>query len=84
MLNSGIMSNWKEVVGDLYIKDKPVVNSKFQRKKISDPKGEDKTSDVETFLDLKWEDLPRDGVIPLTKIRKKMIKIIDKKFISEV
>lgn len=37
------MSNWKEVVGDLYIKDKPVVNSKFQRKKISDPKGEDKT-----------------------------------------
>ena len=27
------MSNWKEVVGDLYIKDKPVVNLKFQRKK---------------------------------------------------
>lgn len=78
------MSNWKEVVGDLYIKDKPVVNSKFQRKKISDPKGEDKTLDVETFLDLIWEDLPRDGAIPLIKIRKKMIKIIDKKFISEV
>jgi hypothetical protein len=26
------MSNWKEVVGDLYIKDRPVVNSKFQKK----------------------------------------------------
>ena len=83
MLNSGIMSNWKEVVGDLYIKDKPVVNLKFQRKKYQIQK-ERKTFDVETFLDLIWEDLPRDEAITLINIRKNMIKIIDKKFISEV
>ena len=40
--------------------------------------------DVETFLDLIWEDLPRDEAITLINIRKNMIKIIDKKFISEV
>ena len=67
MLNSGIMSYCKEVVSDLYIKDKPIVNSKFQREKVTDPKGEDKTLNVETFLDLIWEDLPRDGAIHLIK-----------------
>jgi hypothetical protein len=40
--------------------------------------------DVETFLDLIWKDLPRDGAIPLLEIREKMIKIIDKKSILEV
>ena len=61
------MSYCKEVVSDLYIKDKPVVNSKFQREKVTDPKGEDKTLNVETFLHLIWEDLPRDGAIHFIK-----------------
>jgi len=41
-----VIGNWEEVVDDLYIKDKPDVNSTL------DQKGPDKALNVDTLLDI--------------------------------
>ncbi|HYX07512.1 MAG TPA: hypothetical protein VE912_12340 [Bacteroidales bacterium] len=41
-----VIGNWEEVVDDLYIKDKPDVNSAL------DQKGPDKALNVDTLLDI--------------------------------
>ncbi|MDH3359068.1 MAG: sigma-54 dependent transcriptional regulator [Desulfobacteraceae bacterium] len=73
-----VIGNWKEVVDDLSIKDKPDVYS------TSDQKGMDRALNVDAVLDLINKDLPGYASFSLKKIRKEMMNIIDKKVISHV
>jgi two-component system response regulator AtoC len=76
-----VIGNWKEVVDDLSIKDKPDVYS------TSDPKGLNKALIVDTILDLKNENSPGSpghASFSLKKIRKEAKDTIDKEVISFV
>ena len=73
-----VIGNWKEVVDDLSIKDKPDVYS------TSDQKGLDKALTVDTLLDLKNENSPGHASFSLKKIRKETMNIIEKEVISHV
>ena len=74
--SSLVMRNWKEVVGDLTIKDKPDVNSK------SDQKGLDETLNVDHLLDLIKDNSREHESFSLKKVKKETMNIIEKKVIS--
>jgi transcriptional regulator with PAS, ATPase and Fis domain len=78
-----VIGNWEEVLEDLYVKDKPNVNS------TSDQKTLDKSLNVDTLVDLINLDLineysPMDESFSLKKIKKEAMNIIDKEVISFV
>jgi two-component system response regulator AtoC len=73
-----VIGNWKEVVDDLSIKDKPDVYSP------SDQKGLGKALPVDTLLDLNNENSPKHASFSLKKIRKETMNIIEKEVISHV
>jgi two-component system response regulator AtoC len=73
-----IMRNWKEVVGNLTIKDKPDENS------TSDQKGLDETLNVDHLLDLIKDNSKEHESFSLKKVKKETINIIEKKVISHV
>ena len=73
-----VIGNWKEVVDDLSIEDKPYVHS------TSDQKGLDRALNVDTILDLIKKSLPGYASFSLKEIRKETMNIIDKNVISYV
>jgi two-component system response regulator AtoC len=76
--SSMVIGNWKEIVDDLSIEDKPDVYS------TSGQKGLDKALIVDTLLDLKNENSPGQASFSLKKIKKETMNIIDKEVISHV
>jgi two-component system response regulator AtoC len=75
---SMVIGNWKEIVDDLFIKDKPDVDL------TSDQKIPDRAINVDIILDLINKSLPGYASFSLKKIRKETMNIIDKKVISHV
>jgi two-component system response regulator AtoC len=73
-----IMRNWKEVVSNLTIKEKPDENS------TSDQKGLDETPNVDHLLDLIKDNSQENESFSLKKVKKETINIIEKKVISHV
>jgi two-component system response regulator AtoC len=76
--SSLVMRNWKEVVGNLTIKNKPDVNS------TSDQKGLDETLNVDHLLDLIKDNSQKHESFSLKKVKKETMNIIEKKVISHV
>jgi len=73
-----VIGNWKEVVDDLSIKDKPDVSS------TSDQKGLDETLNVDHLLDRIKDNSQEHELFSLKKVKKETMNIIDKKVISHV
>jgi two-component system response regulator AtoC len=76
--SSLVMRNWKEVVDNLTIKDKPDVSS------TSDQKGLDETLNVDPLLDRIKDNSQEHELFSLKKVKKETMNIIDKKVISHV
>ena len=76
--SSLVMRNWKEVVDNLTIKDKPDVSSTSDQKKL------DETLNVDHLLDRIKNNSQEHGSFSLKKIKKETINIIEKKVISHV
>jgi transcriptional regulator with PAS, ATPase and Fis domain len=76
--SSLVMPNWKEVVDNLTIKDKPDVSSTSDQKKL------DETLNVDHLLDRIKNNSQEHGSFSLKKIKKETINIIEKKVISHV